>query len=127
MWILARTPTRRPVGGVEDEVIECLSSHTWPGNVSELEAVLTQALAVGKGPLIELRDLPRALRVRDIDEVAPHSPEQQFSLAAAERAAVDRAMRHARGNKRRAARLLQIGKTTLYRKLRRYAEQDASR
>jgi DNA-binding NtrC family response regulator len=125
--MLHELPASRPVGGISEAAIDCLCGYHWPGNVTELEQVIAEALVVGKGSRIELRDLPARLRIRDAQEVAEGSPEQQFSLALAERAAIRRAMRHARGNKRRAARLLQIGKTTLYRKLRLYARDEAQR
>lgn len=123
--IIRETPARRPIGGLSDAALECLCAHHWPGNVSELEAVLHQAIAAGTTEQIELHDLAADLRLRDLDTLAAQvRPDEQFALAHAERSAVKRAMRHARGNKRKAARLLQVGKTTLYRKLREYALGD---
>jgi DNA-binding NtrC family response regulator len=115
--IISETPSRRPVGGISDYALDCLRSYPWPGNVTELERVLQHAIAAGTTEQIELRDLPRGLRLREV-EVDEQRPEHQFTLAHAERCAVERALRFARGNKRKAARLLGIGKTTLYRKLR---------
>lgn len=116
--ILGETPARRAIGGISDCALDCLQAYHWPGNVTELEAVLGRAVEVGSSEQIELCDLPPQLRLRDVDTIKGESPDEQFSLAHAERSAVQRAMRFARGNKRKAARLLGIGKTTLYRKLR---------
>lgn len=117
------TPARRPVGGITDAALDCLRSYAWPGNVSELENVIREAIAVGATEQIELRDLPARLRLRDAAGSAggpAGSPEEQLTLEFAERTAIKRALEYARGNKRKAARLLRIGKTTLYRKLKTY-------
>lgn len=120
MHIIQSTPSRRPVGGIADNALDCLRSYTWPGNVSELESVLKQAINNGATEQIELRDLPASLRVRDAHQVRAESPERQLCLEEAEKQAIRRALHYARGNKRKAARLLHIGKTTLYRKLKAY-------
>jgi DNA-binding NtrC family response regulator len=118
--ILARTPARRPFGGIADGALDCLRSYTWPGGIDELAHVLENAISVGCGEQIELRDLPARLRVRDVPNVRSESPERQLCLEEAEKLAIERALSYARGNKRKAARLLHIGKTTLYRKLKQY-------
>lgn len=120
MHIINSTPSRRPVGGIADNALDCLRSYTWPGNASELETVLKQAIQNGATEQIELRDLPASLRVRDAHQVRAESPERQLCLEEAEKQAIRRALHYARGNKRKAARLLHIGKTTLYRKLKAY-------
>jgi DNA-binding NtrC family response regulator len=117
--IIQRTPARRPVGGISDNALDCLRAHSWPGNVRELEQVVRHAIENGNGEQIELADLPTYLRVRD----AMHrgeSAERRLCLEEAEKQAIKRALDYARGNKRKAARLLQIGKTTLYRKIKAY-------
>jgi DNA-binding NtrC family response regulator len=117
--ILCETPSPRPLGGIHDAALDCLRAHDWPGNLSELVQVIRHAIAVGESEQIQVQDLPAGLRLHAV-EADLDGPEPCFSLAHAERTAVERAMRYARGNKRKAARLLQIGKTTLYRKLRGY-------
>jgi DNA-binding NtrC family response regulator len=118
--LLHELPMTRPVGAISDDALDCLRGHDWPGNVSELEDVIIKALAVGRGTQIELRDLPVELRIRDAKCLRRNPPHREFALALAERRAIQRVMRLARGNKRLAARLLQIGKTTLYRRLSEY-------
>ena len=120
MDIIASTPCRRPVGGIADNALDCLRNYRWPGNIDELSEVITHAIAAGSTEQIELRDLPAKLRVRDIHHVRAESPERQLCLEEAEKQAIRRALNYARGNKRKAARLLHIGKTTLYRKLKQY-------
>ncbi|MBC8066991.1 MAG: sigma 54-interacting transcriptional regulator [Deltaproteobacteria bacterium] len=120
MDIIAKTPCRRPVGGIADNALDCLRNYRWPGNMDELAEVITHAIASGSTEQIELRDLPAKLRVRDVHHARAESPERQLCLEEAEKQAIRRALNYARGNKRKAARLLHIGKTTLYRKLKQY-------
>lgn len=120
MDLIRRTACRRPIGGIADNALDCLRSYRWPGNMDELEEVMVQAVNAGATEQIELRDLPAKLRVRDIHQVRAESPERQLCLEEAEKQAIRRALNYARGNKRKAARLLHIGKTTLYRKLKQY-------
>ncbi len=120
MDIIAKTACRRPVGGIADNALDCLRNYRWPGNMDELAEVITHAIAAGSTEQIELRDLPAKLRVRDVHHARAESPERQLCLEEAEKQAIRRALNYARGNKRKAARLLHIGKTTLYRKLKQY-------
>lgn len=118
--IISRTPSRRPVGGISDAALDCLRMHSWPGNVRELELVIRQAILNGDGEQIELADLPACLRMRDSMYPGGQAAERRLCLEEAEKQAIKRALDYTRGNKRRAARLLCIGKTTLYRKIKAY-------
>ncbi|MBK6918364.1 MAG: sigma 54-interacting transcriptional regulator [Deltaproteobacteria bacterium] len=120
MDIIAKTAAKRAIGGIADNALDCLRSYRWPGNLDELAEVLTAAINAGNTELIELRDLPSKLRVRDVHHARAESPERQLCLEESEKQAIRRALNYARGNKRKAARLLHIGKTTLYRKLKQY-------
>ncbi len=120
MDVLRRLPTRRPIGGIADNALDCMRTYPWPGNIDEVEKSLAEAIEAGSSEQIELRDLPAKLRVRDVHNARTESPERQLCLEEAEKAAIRRALNYARGNKRKAARLLHIGKTTLYRKLKQY-------
>lgn len=118
MYFLANTPSSRPFSGISAAALHCLQAHAWPGNGSELETVLADAVMRAEGPVIDVDDLPPALRG------LASSPDAEFSLELAQRRAIDKAIRHARGNKRHAARLLGIGKSTLYRKLEEQAQEQ---
>jgi two-component system response regulator AtoC len=48
----------KPVAGIAESVMAVLREYPWPGNVRELQNVVERAVAVGEGPLVELRDLP---------------------------------------------------------------------
>jgi DNA-binding NtrC family response regulator len=102
-----------------------LMAYDWPGNVRELENAIERALALGSGPIVHVGDLPSNLqfgtgeRLPENDEFLP--------LDELERRAILRALRDAGGDKLAAARLLGIGKTTLYRKLKQYEAQAQAR
>ena len=99
--------------------MRCLMAYNWPGNVRELENVIERAVALGSGSRLDATDLPTNLQNStetdaDLDELMP--------LAELERRCILRALRQANGNKITAARILGMGKTTLYRKLREYGD-----
>jgi transcriptional activator for dhaKLM operon len=97
-----------------------LSRYPWPGNVRELESVLERAYSQCQDGTIQLADLPAAVRAGRI--VAGPSPraEPLLSLAETEREAIIRAGWACQGHVTEMADLLQIGRTTLWRKLKRY-------
>jgi two-component system response regulator HydG len=110
-------PTK-PARTISEEALRRLMAYDWPGNVRELENAIERAVALGSGPLLHVGDLPSNLhyptteRLPDKDELLP--------LEELERRAILRTLRETGGDKLAAARLLGIGKTTLYRKLKQY-------
>ena len=108
----ARTVTRG--------VMERLAAQPWPGNVAELKHALEGMLvsARGRGP-IDVTALPAPLRAVSGAASQP-AVSVGMTLGEAERALVEATLRHAGGDKPRAAAMLGIGLRTLYRKLDRY-------
>jgi DNA-binding NtrC family response regulator len=103
--------TSRPTPLLSAEALEVLMRHDWPGNVRELENAVERALVVGRGP--EIRPADFSLQVQD--EVKGGK-----TLDDIERAYIERILRETEHNLSRAARILNIDRTTLYNKLRRY-------
>jgi transcriptional regulator with PAS, ATPase and Fis domain len=103
---------------ITDEAMRRLITYNWPGNVRELENAIARSVALGSGPTVEMSDLPSNLhygtseRVPDQNEILP--------LEELERRAILKTLRETSGDKLAAARMLGIGKTTLYRKLKQY-------
>ena len=109
----------RPVGVSEDAMVK-LMAYSWPGNVRELENCMEHALTMNSGPFILVTDLPTTIQ-NQFGENAPEGDADALtSLAEMERRSILRALREAGGDKVVAARVLGIGKTTLYRKLKQY-------
>src|SRR6202140_3417984 len=103
---------------ITDEAMRRLITYDWPGNVRELENAIARSVALGSGPTVEMADLPSNLhygtseRAPDNNEILP--------LEELERSAILKTLRETSGDKLAAARMLGIGKTTLYRKLKQY-------
>jgi DNA-binding NtrC family response regulator len=108
----------RPIRTVSEDAMRRLISYDWPGNVRELENAIERAVAMSSGPILHIGDLPSNLQ-HTSDQEFPE-PEQLTTLDEMERRAILRALRETSGDKLAAARLLGIGKTTLYRKLKQY-------
>ncbi|MFZ0638523.1 MAG: sigma-54 dependent transcriptional regulator [Candidatus Acidiferrales bacterium] len=116
----------RPVPTLGEDAMARLTSYDWPGNIRELENAIERAVALGSGPLLHSGDLPSNLQYGSVTEHVP-AADEIVSLEEMERRAILRALNEAAGDKLMAARLLGIGKTTLYRKLKQYQSQTQTR
>lgn len=136
---LAKFKDERPaVTGFAADTLALLTEHDWPGNVRELENAVLRAIVVGTSALIEVKDLPLhvgtptqrpvALSLRGTPYVRADSLESGAdkrslavgTLASHERDAIVAALEESNGNRKRAAKILEIGVATLYRKLKSY-------
>jgi two-component system response regulator HydG len=104
--------TSRPVPQIAPEALEALMRHDWPGNVRELENAVERALVVGRGSEIRPGDFSFQFQAEE--------PRAGKTLDDVERAHIERILRETQHNLSRAARILDIDRTTLYNKLRRY-------
>lgn len=122
-WFLEQANARSPrqVGGFSSEALDQLSGYRWPGDLSELEAVVTEAHARAETHEITPRDLPPRLVLAAEAAARPRKPEETIVLedflAKIERELIERAMERAKGNKTKAARLLGLTRPRLYRRL----------
>ena len=105
--------THRPVDRITREAMDEMMLYDWPGNVRELQNAVERAVVVGKGRRITPLDLPIFRR-----ESAAAGPR---SLAEAEKAHIRRILQEHHWNVARSARALQIDRSTLYNKIKRYA------
>ena len=110
--------TDGPIRTVAEDMMTKLMAWDWPGNVRELENVIERAVALGTSSLLHVGDLPSNLQY-GANEKLPQN-DVLLPLEELERSAIKRALRESGGDKLAAARLLGIGKTTLYRKLKQY-------
>ncbi len=100
---------RKPPIGISREALAVMMDYPWPGNVRELQNAVHFAIVKSKGKLIQNDDLPMELRQREVKAAAPGPPRKLDADAV--RAALERSG----GNKAKAARLLGVGRATLYR------------
>ncbi len=103
----------RPCSGLTVDTLAVLHRHNWPGNVRELDNALRYALIKSGGTAIRPEHLPPLL-LRAVEATSSDRPGRQRKLAGQ---AVADALRTAGGNKVTAARLLGVGRATLYRYL----------
>jgi DNA-binding NtrC family response regulator len=128
-----------------DDTLRVMSEYDWPGNVRELENAIERACALSSGPVLHMGDLPTQLQdfrmqrgpVFTSDEDDEIGLDRAISGAASgggkggivsiaemEKKAILGTIRQLKGDKLMAAKLLGIGKTTLYRKLKEYGITD---
>jgi DNA-binding NtrC family response regulator len=122
---------------LSDEALRVLSEFDWPGNVRELENAIERACAMSSGPVVHVGDLPGPLqefrlhgRLEDREraklgaEASQAATDRILSIAVMEKNAILDTVKLLNGDKLMAAKLLGIGKTTLYRKLKEYGHGD---
>jgi two-component system response regulator HydG len=119
-----------PVYSISDQAMEALHSYTWPGNVRQLRHIIERGCVMCNGTTIQVEHLPDEIvvpqmenkphsgnrdsfskKIRQTSSPLPFVHEQELLLQTLERVG---------GNKSKAARLLGINRSTLYRKLKRY-------
>jgi DNA-binding NtrC family response regulator len=117
----------RKITRVCPDALEALARHGWPGNVRELQNVVHRSLLACAGDEITLADLPPDIRALSLPSLPPaalgdgeseNDDEQPIiPLRELERRAIERALKQTNGSVAQAAKLLGIGRATLYRRL----------
>ncbi len=105
--------TNKPVPVLKDDYLEILQHYHWPGNIRELKNIIERSVILNEDGNLSVKDLPLELQINN-------SSYSVFDLAGVEKMHIQKVLRHAKGNKTEAARLLNIGLTTLYRKIEEY-------
>jgi DNA-binding NtrC family response regulator len=120
---------------ISDSTLRLISEYDWPGNVRELENAIERACALSSGPAVHMGDLPTQLQnfrlqqgpTGRFDEeesgrgqATGAESDEIVSIAEMEKQAILGTIRQLKGDKLMAAKMLGIGKTTLYRKLKEY-------
>ncbi len=109
--------TNAKVTGMSEGFLEHLQQHDWKGNIRELKNVLERAVILAEGTELTLINLPVDFQSANIDFDKPLSA---FDLSMVEKTHIKKVLIHTKGNKTETARLLNIGLTTLYRKIDEY-------
>jgi DNA-binding NtrC family response regulator len=118
---------------VTQAALQSLMQYEWPGNVRELENCIERAVALGNHAVVDVSDLPPAIRTAPpspvaLEASAAASPEARLDLQSTdleemERATIQRVFEEVKGDKALAGKKLGISRATLYRKLKRYGIQ----
>ncbi|WMW66901.1 sigma-54 dependent transcriptional regulator [Nitratidesulfovibrio liaohensis] len=108
---------RKSVHGIDEQALGALTGYSFPGNVRELENIIERAVALTDGQTIGLLDLPEDIRNLEFDTL---EGDGLPTLAEVERRYVIRILEKTGYNKRLAAQVLGVPRTTLWRKLKEY-------
>lgn len=107
----ANEELNRTVEGFDSEAAELLASHSWPGNLRELNNVVKRAVLLTRGNKITTVELTQAMGQIRTDNV------QQLHDEDTERQRIITALQQTNGNKAKAARLLGVDRKTIYNKI----------
>lgn len=105
---------------LDESAMAVLSEYDWPGNVRELENALERAVVVSKKAVIDVDALPERVRESPAPRLAATELPPNPTMEVVERAYILWVLESEGGNKTRAAEVLGIDPSTLYRKLNRY-------
>ncbi|HUF05533.1 MAG TPA: sigma-54-dependent Fis family transcriptional regulator [Aridibacter sp.] len=138
---LYKEKSGRFVSGISKEALTALVNYEWWGNVRELENAIERAVIVASGRQIEAHDLPEAISRKAIEIQAKAREERAraasegrsigleielpSAMSEVEEQVIKATLDYSDGDKSNAARLLNIGRKTLYRKLAQYEEKEA--
>jgi len=107
--------------GITDEALEYLERYSWPGNVRELENVIERAVLLSKDRFIGIDDLPNSIKQHQDQQEKTHTPMSlKEALAEPERNLIRQALEAHHWNRQETAKALQINRTTLFKKMKRY-------
>ncbi|MFO0972076.1 MAG: sigma-54 dependent transcriptional regulator [Phycisphaerae bacterium] len=130
-----RAELGKDVAGIAPEALQALQRYHWPGNVRELENAIERAAVLCKGRTILVDDLPGAV-LEPAPAARPGAAAGEWgwsgesldaSLAGPEKAILLAALQAHQWNRQSTAKALDINRTTLYKKMKRYGLEDAAR
>ena len=120
----------KKVQGISPDVLERFKGYSWPGNIRELRNAIEFSVMISDGEdLISWKDLPGQLRMTLLYREPPsdntpqrHDPlrQERQGVEESEKQLYQKALLMANGNRSEAAKVLDVGRSTLYRKLRKY-------
>lgn len=114
----------KELDGFDSNALKALEEYNWPGNVRELENSIERAVLLSKDEHILVEDLPVKILESENTGVVSDDKPQTPTLESIEKAYIYYIMGQAKGKKAKAAKILGIDSSTLYRKLERYKLQE---
>ncbi len=123
---LANRELNRKVTGLSPEVKNLFERYHWPGNVRELKNILKRAVLLSDGPVLTMESLPAEMELSvSLQEESPDpSSDLKIIQEQTERTLILKALQEEKFNKSKAARRLNIDRTTLYAKMKKYGIED---
>ncbi|MCD9855385.1 sigma-54 dependent transcriptional regulator [Epilithonimonas sp. JDS] len=111
--------TGKKINSISQDYLEALKQHPWKGNIRELRNVIERSVILTDESELELISLPSDFQNVN-SNISDNKNLSAFSLASAEKIQIQKTLNYTKGNKAEAARLLEIGIATLYRKIEEY-------
>ena len=105
--------TNKAIPALQQEYVDALQHYYWPGNIRELKNIIERSVILSDSNLLSVQTLPFEFQNN-------HTSFSSFDLAGVEKQHIQKVLQHTNGNKTEAARLMNIGLTTLYRKIEEY-------
>jgi len=112
--------TNKQIVDITQDASNVLLQYSWPGNVRELKNVIERAVILEDSPLLTVKSLPFELQQAAIPFSSAAGSTALF-LSTMEKQHIQKVLKYTNGNKTEAARLMDIGLATLYRKIEEYA------
>lgn len=109
----------KKISSISDDYLEILKKHSWKGNIRELRNIIERSLILEDSNTLSIDSLPFDLQQTTISNTSNRTL-SAFSMASAEKIHIQKTLNYTKGNKAEAARLLEIGIATLYRKIEEY-------
>jgi two-component system, NtrC family, response regulator len=105
--------TNKAIPALQKEYVDALQHYYWPGNIRELKNIIERSVILSDNDILSVQTLPFEFQNNRTSFSA-------FDLAGVEKQHIQKVLQHTNGNKTEAARLMNIGLTTLYRKVEEY-------
>lgn len=114
--------TGRKINSISKDYLEVLKVHSFKGNIRELRNIIERSVILEDDSELSVNSLPFELQQSAANKIAQTGDKvlSAFSMASAEKIHIQKILNHTQGNKAEAARLLEIGIATLYRKIEEY-------
>ena len=114
------TENGKPVHELDDATMTILQAHSWPGNIRELENVVERGVILARGDVLMPGDLPPELTKSAPAPTGSRTLPLKRALEIPEREIIERTLRGHEWNRQRTAQALDINRTTLFNKMRKY-------
>jgi len=107
--------------GITNDALEYLERYSWPGNIRELENVIERAVLLSKDKFIGPNDLPNSIKQEQDRQQKTYQPTSlREALSGPEKNLIRQALEANHWNRQETAKALQINRTTLFKKMKRY-------
>ncbi|WP_118974964.1 sigma-54-dependent transcriptional regulator [Taibaiella koreensis] len=110
----------RNVSQLSPEVVEIFEKYDWPGNIRELKNIVKRLVLLADGTIAGKADLPEDMLLDLEPSTTPFSPDLKLDQEQREKALIEKTLKEVNYNKLKAARLLNINRSTLYAKMEKY-------